>query len=88
MLELDLSGQGFEGTRDVEGHNARLLLPDEVNDFHFFELEVELEIDGVKEQPLGRSDRLDVRVKISKGLGDDSIWDSPTRAALKSEYGS
>jgi len=62
MLELEFDAGSFEGTTDPQGHNARLLLPSETNEFHFLEVDTELEIDGGKEQSLGLSDRLDVRM--------------------------
>lgn len=62
MLELDFDTGSFDGTADPQRHNARLLLPSEANEFHFLEVDTELEINGQKEQLLGVSDRLDVRM--------------------------
>jgi outer membrane protein OmpA-like peptidoglycan-associated protein len=60
MLELEFDSASFKGVDDGEGHNSRLLLPDEVNAFHYLELDTELEINGSQEQALGVADRLDV----------------------------
>lgn len=60
MLEVEFVSASFKGMDDGEGHNRRLLLPDEVNSFHYLELDTELEINGAQEQALGVADRLDV----------------------------
>lgn len=62
MLELAFSSGSFDGVRDVAGRNARLLLPDEVNDAHFLELSAELSIAGSVEAALDENDILDVRI--------------------------
>lgn len=58
-LHFDAS---FQNMLDANGRNTRLLLPSRVDEFHYLELRVELEVAGSVEAPIESNDVLDVLI--------------------------